>query len=55
MQLAATAMGLGGCPLGTGNAALFAEVTGRDPAAESSVGEFLLGSLPPVEPTGHPQ
>jgi SagB-type dehydrogenase family enzyme len=46
MQLAATAMGLGGCPLGTGNAALFAEVTGIDPAVESSVGEFLLGSVP---------
>jgi SagB-type dehydrogenase family enzyme len=46
MQLAATAMGLGGCPLGTGNAAVFAEVTGCDVVAESSVGEFLLGSLP---------
>ena len=47
MQLAATAMGLGGCPLETGDAALFAEVTRRDPAAESSVGEFLLGTAPP--------
>jgi SagB-type dehydrogenase family enzyme len=53
MQLAATAMGLGGCPLGTGNAAVFAEVTGRDVAAESSVGEFLLGSLP-THRTGPP-
>jgi SagB-type dehydrogenase family enzyme len=44
MQLAATAMGLGGCPLGDGDAALFAVATGLDPAVESSVGEFLLGS-----------
>ena len=51
MQLAVTAMGLGGCALGTGNAAHFAEATGRDPAAESSVGEFLLGSLPEKHPT----
>jgi SagB-type dehydrogenase family enzyme len=44
MQLAAVAMGLGGCPLGDGDAALFATATGLDPAVESSVGEFLLGS-----------
>ncbi|GAA0802208.1 SagB family peptide dehydrogenase [Spirilliplanes yamanashiensis] len=44
MQLAATAMGLGGCPIGVGDAALFATATGLDPAAESSVGEFLVGS-----------
>lgn len=46
MQLAATAMGLAACPLETGDAALFAELTGRDPAEESSVGEFLLGTPP---------
>lgn len=45
MQLTATAMGLGGCPLGDGDAALFATATGLDPAVESSVGEFLLGTV----------
>jgi SagB-type dehydrogenase family enzyme len=44
MHLAATALGLAGCPLGNGDSALFAEATGTDPVAESSVGEFLLGS-----------
>jgi oxazoline/thiazoline dehydrogenase len=44
MQLAATAMGLGSCPVGAGDAELFARAAGTDPAEESTVGEFLLGS-----------
>lgn len=44
MYLAATAMGLAPCAVGTGNADLFAEATGLDYYAETSVGEFLLGS-----------
>lgn len=46
MRLAAAAMGLFGRPLDTGDAALFAEVTGWDPAVGSSVGEFLLCGAP---------
>jgi oxazoline/thiazoline dehydrogenase len=45
MYLAATAMGLGGCALGSGDAALFGVATGLRPEVESSVGEFLLGPL----------
>ena len=44
MYLVATAMGLAPCALGGGNAALFAEAIGTDYCAESSVGEFVLGS-----------
>lgn len=44
MQLVATAMGLGSCPLGAGDADLFARVAGTSPTQESSVGEMLLGS-----------
>ncbi|MFE0462673.1 SagB family peptide dehydrogenase, partial [Kitasatospora sp. NPDC058965] len=43
MYLAATAMRLGGCGLGNGDSAAFAELTGLDPLEESSVGEFALG------------
>lgn len=46
MYLVATAMGLAPCGLGAGNSALFAEAVGTDPFAESSVGEFVLGSAP---------
>jgi SagB-type dehydrogenase family enzyme len=46
MYLAATAMGLAPCALGVGNSDLFARVAGLDPYAETSVGEFLLGSKP---------
>jgi oxazoline/thiazoline dehydrogenase len=49
MYLAATAMGLAPCGLGAGNSALFAEAVRTDPFAESSVGEFILGSA--SEPT----
>ena len=44
MYLAATAMGLAPCALGSGDAEAFAEATGRDPWEECSVGEFMLGS-----------
>jgi SagB-type dehydrogenase family enzyme len=44
MYLAATAMGLAPCAVGCGNADLFAEAAGTNYYAETSVGEFLLGS-----------
>jgi len=46
MYLAATAMGLGPCALGSGDSDLFAAAAGTDYLVESSVGEFMLGSLP---------
>jgi SagB-type dehydrogenase family enzyme len=46
MYLTATALGLAPCALGTGNADLFARAARTDYYAESSVGEFLLGSRP---------
>ena len=50
MYLAATAMGLAGCAIGGGDADLFARAAGVPYAAETSVGEFLLGSA--AERTG---
>jgi SagB-type dehydrogenase family enzyme len=41
--LTATAMGLGGYPLGTLDADLFASVTGLDPLEEAGLGAFILG------------
>jgi SagB-type dehydrogenase family enzyme len=49
MYLVATAMGLAPCALGWGDADLFAAAAGTGYYAESSVGEFLLGSAPPGE------
>jgi SagB-type dehydrogenase family enzyme len=46
MYLVATAMGIGGCALGSGDADLFAQAIGTDYLVESSVGDFMLGSLP---------
>jgi oxazoline/thiazoline dehydrogenase len=46
MYLAATAMGLAPCGVGCGDADLFAKTAGTDYYAETSVGEFLLGSRP---------
>jgi SagB-type dehydrogenase family enzyme len=43
MYLVATAMGLGGCALGGGNALSFGRATGLGYWEESAVGEFLLG------------
>jgi SagB-type dehydrogenase family enzyme len=47
MYLAATAMGLAPCAVGGGDADLFARAAGTDYRAETSVGEFLLGSNRP--------
>lgn len=44
MYLVATAMGLAPCGLGGGDADLFARAAGTDYYAETSVGEFMLGS-----------
>lgn len=44
MYLVATAMNLAPCALGSGNSDLFAKAAGIDYYAESSVGEFILGS-----------
>jgi SagB-type dehydrogenase family enzyme len=44
MYLAATAMGLGACAVGCGDSDRFARAAGTDYYAETSVGEFLLGS-----------
>ncbi|WP_144122546.1 SagB family peptide dehydrogenase [Catellatospora sichuanensis] len=46
VYLSATAMGLGACAVGTGDAADFADATGLDPLEVSSVGEIVIGSLP---------
>ena len=51
MYLTATAMGLAPCAIGGGDADLFARAAGTDYYAETSVGEFLLGSLRP-QPVG---
>jgi SagB-type dehydrogenase family enzyme len=48
MYLVATAMGLAPCGLGNGDADLAARVLGLDYLHESSVGDFMLGSLPPA-------
>lgn len=50
MYLVAQAMGLAPCALGGGDADLFARTAGLDYYAETSVGEFLLGSSPDVVP-----
>lgn len=44
MQLVATAMGLGSCPLGGGDSQAFSIAAGLQPLEESSVGELMLGS-----------
>lgn len=46
MYLAATAMELAPCALGAGNSDTFAHAIGSDYYAETSVGEFVLGSCP---------
>lgn len=46
MYLAATAMHLAPCAIGSGNSDLFAEAISSDYYAETSVGEFVLGSYP---------
>jgi oxazoline/thiazoline dehydrogenase len=46
MYLVATAMGLAPCAIGCGDSDAFARAAGTDYYAETSVGEFLLGSRP---------
>ncbi len=46
MNLTATAMDLGGCILGAGDADRFSRAAGTDYLEECSAGEFLLGSKP---------
>ncbi|MBE9128875.1 MULTISPECIES: SagB family peptide dehydrogenase [unclassified Coleofasciculus] len=46
MYLVATAMNLAPCAIGAGNSDLFAAAVGTDYYAETSVGEFILGSQP---------
>ncbi|MCV6585663.1 MAG: SagB/ThcOx family dehydrogenase [Marinibacterium sp.] len=43
-MLAASAMDLAACPLGTGNSTLFAALLGADPLAWTSLGEMMLGT-----------
>jgi SagB-type dehydrogenase family enzyme len=45
MYLVATAMGLGPCAIGGGDSDLFSQIIGTDYYAETSVGEFILGSI----------
>jgi SagB-type dehydrogenase family enzyme len=52
MYLAATAMGLAPCAIGGGDSDLFAHAARTDCYAETSVGEFLLGSADPAEKPG---
>ena len=44
MQLVATAMGLGSCPLGGGDSRVFSIASGLPFLEETSVGELMLGS-----------
>jgi oxazoline/thiazoline dehydrogenase len=46
MYLVATAMNLAPCALGSGDSDMFAAAAKTDYFAETSVGEFILGSLP---------
>jgi SagB-type dehydrogenase family enzyme len=46
VYLCATAMGLGACAVGSGDAADFAEATGLDPLVASAVAEIVIGALP---------
>ncbi|MDH3602601.1 MAG: SagB family peptide dehydrogenase [Candidatus Tectomicrobia bacterium] len=49
MYLVATAMGLAPCAIGAGDADRFAQAVGTEYEAETSVGEFLLGSRSEAE------
>lgn len=46
MYLVGTAMGLAPCAIGNGNPVVFAQAAELDYFAESSVGEFMLGTVP---------
>ncbi|WP_336216075.1 SagB family peptide dehydrogenase [Nonomuraea sp. LPB2021202275-12-8] len=45
MYLVATAMGLGGCALGSSAPRVFQRIAGADPLSEDVVGEFMLGTV----------
>ncbi|MBI5440287.1 MAG: SagB family peptide dehydrogenase, partial [Deltaproteobacteria bacterium] len=47
MYLVATAMGLAPCALGGGHSDLFSQAAGLDYFAETSVGDFVLGTVGP--------
>jgi SagB-type dehydrogenase family enzyme len=49
LYLVATAMGLAACGLGGGDSDAFADAAGTNYYAETSVGEFILGSRSPAE------
>ena len=49
MYLVATAMRLAPCALGSGNSERFARIVGTEWHVETSIGEFMLGSLPASE------
>jgi SagB-type dehydrogenase family enzyme len=53
--LAATAMGIGGCALGGGDALAFERASGLDRWEEGSVGEFLLTGANPDPERGDAQ
>ena len=46
LYLAATELGLSPCGVGSGDAVLFARMTGLDPVVEGTVGDFILGGPP---------
>ncbi len=45
LYLLTTALGLGGCALGSGNSQTFADLTKLDFFVEGAVGEFMLGAI----------
>lgn len=59
LQLVATAMGMGSCPLGGGDAELFARAIRANPLEEVSLGELIIGSragtAPATGPTRSPK
>ncbi|PRX60682.1 SagB-type dehydrogenase family enzyme [Nonomuraea fuscirosea] len=52
MYLVATAMGLGGCALGSSAPRAFQRISGADPLREDVVGEFMLGTVAVEHQTG---
>ncbi|MBI4819669.1 MAG: SagB family peptide dehydrogenase [Deltaproteobacteria bacterium] len=50
MYLVAEAMGLAACALGGGDSELFTKIAGTDYYAETSIGDFMLGSGPLPRP-----
>lgn len=53
MYAVATGMGLAPCAIGGSDGDLFARATGLDTTTESTVGEFVLGSVPPASKPRH--